>query len=222
MRVSSTIIKMIACAAAAGALVVPGSTVAAAAPLAPVSYSHTKSPTTPYCAQELIPNVAASAQTIAVTCFVAEVDAIATATGDMSYRRLSQTDARSKLMSTQTRRSPLGRAGGASVNAVPGGSGNVLLSTDYDNYTSTGGSLYWYGAVRCGSGGTTYNVANIGAAWNDRIRSVYTWGASACNHNIYWQHQNYAGAYVECGLVVSGCPQMGSVDGQATSIKWYA
>lgn len=184
-----------------------------------VAQSYARSDNTPHCSQQLGANGAAPGP---LKCFATKAAAISIATGDPLYAQMTDAQALSSLRANTSKNKTSGPT--ASTNATPGGSGAVLLSTDYDGYTSSGSSLWWYGDLACGTSGRYYTV-NLGANWNDRISSNYVWGASNCNHVVYYVNNWQSGAFKDCGLAtgVQGCSNFGSVlNNKATSIKWSA
>lgn len=90
---------------------------------------------------------------------------------------------------------------------------DVLIGTEYDNTGFTGQSRNFFAASGCT--GTTWQVSNVGATWNDRFESGKGFGT--CDHNRKFEHENFGGAVVLC---TPNCMNYGSLRNEVTSLRW--
>ncbi|WP_224249368.1 hypothetical protein [Hyalangium gracile] len=83
-------------------------------------------------------------------------------------------------------------------------------------YTETGfsGSSIVFTAVEnCGA----ILYASMPSGWNDAISSMQTFMGSRCRHSFLFEHVNFQGASLDCGL---GCNSLGVLNKQTSSIFW--
>jgi hypothetical protein len=90
---------------------------------------------------------------------------------------------------------------------------SVLLGTEYDNTNFGGASNSYFASAGCAS--TTWQVSNVGAAWNDRFESGKGFGT--CDHNRKFQHADFGGAVVLC---TPNCGTYGTLRDEITSLRW--
>lgn len=91
---------------------------------------------------------------------------------------------------------------------------SVLIGTEYDGSNFTGGSNSYFAPTTCTSS-TTWQVANVGATWNDRFQSGKGFGG--CDTNRKFEHQNYGGAVRLC---TPNCSDYGALANEVTSLRW--
>jgi hypothetical protein len=91
---------------------------------------------------------------------------------------------------------------------------SVLIGTEYDGSGFTGGSNSYFASTTCTST-TTWQVANVGAAWNDRFQSGKGFGG--CDTNRKFEHENFGGAVRTC---TPNCTDYGTLSNQVTSLRW--
>jgi len=92
--------------------------------------------------------------------------------------------------------------------------GSVLIGTEYDGSNFAGGSNSYFAPTTCTSS-TTWQVANVGAAWNDRFQSGKGFGG--CDTNRKFEHQNFGGAVRLC---TPNCSDYGTLANEVTSLRW--
>jgi hypothetical protein len=90
---------------------------------------------------------------------------------------------------------------------------DVLIGTEYDATGFLGGSRNFFAASGCA--GTTWQVPNVGATWNDRFESGKGFGT--CDHNRKFEHDSFDGAVVLC---TPNCSTYGSLRNEVTSLRW--
>jgi hypothetical protein len=90
---------------------------------------------------------------------------------------------------------------------------DVLLGTEYDNLNFGGISHSYFASSGCAS--TTWQVANVGATWNDRFESGKGFGT--CDHNRKFEHADFGGAVVLC---TPNCGTYGALRDEITSLRW--
>lgn len=90
---------------------------------------------------------------------------------------------------------------------------DVLIGTEYDSTSFLGASRNFFAASGCA--GTTWQVANVGATWNDRFESGKGFGT--CDHNRKFEHEDFGGAVVLC---TPNCGTYGSLRNEVTSLRW--
>jgi hypothetical protein len=90
---------------------------------------------------------------------------------------------------------------------------DVLIGTEYDATGFLGGSRNYFAASGCA--GTTWQVPNVGATWNDRFESGKGFGT--CDHNRKFEHDSFGGAVVLC---TPNCSTYGSLRNEVTSLRW--
>jgi hypothetical protein len=90
---------------------------------------------------------------------------------------------------------------------------DVMIGTEYDSTGFLGASRNFFAASGCAS--TTWQVANVGATWNDRFESGKGFGT--CDHNRKFQHENFGGPVVLC---TPNCTTYGALRNEVTSLRW--
>jgi hypothetical protein len=91
---------------------------------------------------------------------------------------------------------------------------SVVIGTEWDANSFVGGSESYSAATTCSSS-TTWQVANVGAAWNDRFSSGKGFGG--CDTNRKFQHENFGGNVRVC---TPNCAEYGALSNQVTSLRW--
>jgi hypothetical protein len=91
---------------------------------------------------------------------------------------------------------------------------SVLIGTEYDGSGFAGSSNSYFASSTCTSS-TTWQVANVGAAWNDRFQSGKGFGG--CDTNKKFQHENFGGTVRTC---TPNCSDYGTLSNQVTSLRW--
>jgi hypothetical protein len=89
-----------------------------------------------------------------------------------------------------------------------------LIWTEYDGSGFAGSSNSYFSASTCTSG-TTWQVANVGAAWNDRFQSGKGFGG--CDTNRKFQHENFGGTV---RTWTPKCTVYGTLSNEVTSLRW--
>jgi hypothetical protein len=100
------------------------------------------------------------------------------------------------------------------VLPLPSSLASVLIGTEYDGSGYTGGSSSYFASTTCTSS-TTWQVANVGAAWNDRFQSGKGFGG--CDTNRKFQHENFGGTVRTC---TPNCTDYGTLSNEVTSLRW--
>jgi len=90
---------------------------------------------------------------------------------------------------------------------------DVLLGTEYDGLNFGGSSKNYFASSGCAN--TTWQVANVGATWNDRFESGVGFGT--CDHNRKFQHVDFGGSVVLC---TPNCGTYGTLRNEVTSLRW--
>jgi hypothetical protein len=93
-------------------------------------------------------------------------------------------------------------------------SANVVIGTEWDGNSFTGASNSYTAPTTCSSS-TTWQVANVGATWNDRFQSGKGFGG--CDTNRKFQHANFGGNVRVC---TPSCAEYGTLSNQVTSLRW--
>ncbi len=91
---------------------------------------------------------------------------------------------------------------------------SVVIGTEWDSNSFTGESNSYTAGSTCSSS-TTWQVANVGAAWNDRFQSGKGFGG--CDTNRKFQHENFGGTVKLC---TPNCADYGTLSNQVTSLRW--
>jgi hypothetical protein len=91
---------------------------------------------------------------------------------------------------------------------------SVLIGTEYDGSGYAGGSNSYFASSTCTSS-TTWQVANVGAEWNDRFQSGKGFGG--CDTNRKYQHENFGGTVRTC---TPNCTDYGTLSNEVTSLRW--
>lgn len=89
----------------------------------------------------------------------------------------------------------------------------VLIGTEWDGTGYAGPSRSYFAASGCA--GTTWQVSNVGATWNDRFESGKGFGT--CDHNRKFEHADFGGAVLLC---TPNCSNYGSLRDEVTSLRW--
>jgi hypothetical protein len=97
---------------------------------------------------------------------------------------------------------------------TPQAATSVVIGTEYDLNSFLGGSTSYTAPTTCSSS-TTYQVANVGAEWNDRFQSGKGFGG--CDTNRKFQHENFGGSVRVC---TPNCGDYGTLANQVTSLRW--
>jgi hypothetical protein len=95
-----------------------------------------------------------------------------------------------------------------------GTTASVVIGTEWDGSSFTGESRSYTAATTC-SAGTTWQVANVGAEFNDRFQSGKGFGG--CDTNRKFQHENFGGTVRLC---TPNCTDYGALSNQVTSLRW--
>jgi hypothetical protein len=90
---------------------------------------------------------------------------------------------------------------------------DILLGTEYDNTGFSGGSKNYFASSGCA--GTTWQVSNVGATWNDRFESGVGFGT--CDHNRKFEHVDFGGSIVLC---TPSCSTYGTLRNEVSSLRW--
>jgi hypothetical protein len=91
---------------------------------------------------------------------------------------------------------------------------SVLIGTEYDSSLFGGASNDYFAASTCTSS-TTWEVANVGVAWNDKFQSGKGFGG--CDTNKKFRNTNFGGTVVTC---TPNCSDYGGLNNQVSSLRW--
>jgi hypothetical protein len=91
---------------------------------------------------------------------------------------------------------------------------SVLIGTEYNGQLFGGASNSYWAATTC-TASTTWEVANVGGAWNDMFESGKGFGG--CRTNKKFRNTNFTGSVVTC---TPTCSNYGSLVNQVSSLKW--
>lgn len=91
---------------------------------------------------------------------------------------------------------------------------NVMIGTEFDGLNFSGASKSYFAATTC-TASTTWQVANVGAEWNDRFQSGKGFGG--CNTNRKFQHESFGGTVRVC---TPNCTDYAALANQVTSLRW--
>lgn len=91
---------------------------------------------------------------------------------------------------------------------------SVLLGTEYASANFAGASNDYFASSTC-TPSTTWQVANVGASWNDLFRSGRGFGG--CHTNKKYRNTNFGGTVVTC---TPSCTNYGSLNSQVSSLTW--
>lgn len=91
---------------------------------------------------------------------------------------------------------------------------SVLLGTEYNGSLFAGASNSYFAASTC-TASTTWEVANVGAAWNDMFESGMGFGG--CRTNKKFRNTNFTGSIKTC---TPNCSDYGTLDDQVSSLRW--
>jgi hypothetical protein len=97
---------------------------------------------------------------------------------------------------------------------TPTGRASVLIGTEYDLTSFAGGSYDFFASSTC-TASTTWQVANVGALWNDRFESGTGFGG--CHTNKKFRNTNFGGTVVTC---TPTCSNYGALNNQVSSLRW--
>jgi hypothetical protein len=101
----------------------------------------------------------------------------------------------------------------SSLFDAPAALTSVLLGSEYDHTSFTGGSTNYFASSGCA--GTTWQVSNVGPALNDTFESGIGFGT--CDHNRKFEHADFGGAVALC---TPNCSTYGSLRNKVTSLRW--
>jgi hypothetical protein len=98
---------------------------------------------------------------------------------------------------------------------VPAPNGRQVIGIEWEHANYYGSSsIYWSEAADCRT--SSFEVAQVADAWNDRISSAQAY--SYCNHSAHFEHADFTGAQVDCG---TDCAYIGhAMNDRTTSIRW--
>lgn len=102
----------------------------------------------------------------------------------------------------------------AEALVTAGVAASVLIGTEYDGNLFAGSSQSYFAPTTCTTG-VSWEVANVGATWNDRFQSGKGFGG--CDANRKFEHQNFGGAVKLC---TPSCTDYGTLSNEVTSLRW--
>lgn len=91
---------------------------------------------------------------------------------------------------------------------------SVLLGTEYIGAAFIGASNSYFATSTC-TASTTWEVANVGATWNDMFESGRGFGG--CHTNKKFRNTNFGGTVVTC---TPSCGNYGALNNQVSSLRW--
>ncbi len=91
---------------------------------------------------------------------------------------------------------------------------SVLIGTEYDDTGYSGSSISYFAPRTC-SASTTWEVAWVGATWNDRFESGKGFGS--CDTNKKFQNVDFGGAARTC---TPNCTSYQGLANQVSSLRW--
>jgi len=94
--------------------------------------------------------------------------------------------------------------------------GSVLIGTEYTADSYAGSSHSYFASSTCSSG-TTWDVADVGGAWNNDFESGKGFGGCDTNKKFAWQ--NFGGDVRTC---TPNCATYGALQNDVTSLRWRA
>lgn len=90
----------------------------------------------------------------------------------------------------------------------------VMIGTEYIGTGFSGASNSYFAASTC-TASTTWEVANVGAAWNDMFESGKGFGG--CHTNKKFRNTNFGGAVVTC---TPNCSDYLALAAKVSSLRW--
>lgn len=180
----------------AGALVLPGTGVAAA----------TAQEVPTHCAVRLVPvgpggfPGEVETEIVDLGCYETYAQAFSAGSGGQAELPASVTPA-------QVTQAMLDEAGvGAAL-------GDYHIGTEWDNTAYGGSSIQYWATGDCV--GTTWTVDWVGAAWNDRFESGK--GFASCDRNKKFEDIDFGGAVRTC---TPNCTGYGALNNEVSALKW--
>lgn len=197
---SSVTLLVVAALSVAAAVVSPA---ANALPTPPVITSHMASQRTPFCAAPATPvGAPAPPRASYADCFSTRGAALAKATGNPAYARMSEPDAvKAQLALVRSPSPDMPPAAGSEVTATA--TSQQLLSIDFEHAYYEGQTIYWYG-VSGGCSTQSYRADYMPSGWDRRVSSALLVASGNCNHNFHYDGQSAIGNRVDCTY---GMPQ---------------
>jgi hypothetical protein len=93
------------------------------------------------------------------------------------------------------------------------GGGDFLIGREWDDLGFSGDNVEYFADRGCAN--TTWQVANVGLAWNDRFQSGK--GFANCDHNRKFEHTQFNGAVLLC---TPNCNNYGALNNEVSSLRW--
>ena len=90
----------------------------------------------------------------------------------------------------------------------------VLIGTEYNSSGYAGASQSYFAPVTC-STGVVWEVADVGATWDNRFQSGKGFGG--CDTNKKFQNTNFGGNVLTC---TPNCSDYGALSNQVSSLRW--
>jgi hypothetical protein len=91
---------------------------------------------------------------------------------------------------------------------------SVLIGTEYTGQLFSGASQSYWATTTC-TASTTWEVPNVGAAWNDMFESGKGFGG--CHTNRKFRNTNFGGTVIIC---TPNCSNYGGLTNQVSSLRW--
>lgn len=92
--------------------------------------------------------------------------------------------------------------------------GSTLIGTEYTADSYAGSSHSYFASSTCGAG-TTWEVADVGASWNNDFESGKGFGGCDTNKKFAWQ--NFGGSVKTC---TPNCATYGTLQNDVSSLRW--
>jgi hypothetical protein len=92
--------------------------------------------------------------------------------------------------------------------------GSTLIGTEYTADSYAGSSHSYFASSTC-SAGTTWEVADVGASWNNDFESGKGFGGCDANKKFAWQ--NFGGDVRTC---TPNCATYGALQNDVSSLRW--
>ena len=92
--------------------------------------------------------------------------------------------------------------------------GSTLIGTEYTADSYAGSSHSYFASSTCGAG-TTWEVADVGASWNNNFESGKGFGGCDTNKKFAWQ--NFGGNVKTC---TPNCATYGALQNDVSSLRW--
>jgi len=100
----------------------------------------------------------------------------------------------------------------SSTQALPLSS--VLIGTEWAGLNYGGNSNSYFASSTC-SAGVTWQIADVGSAWDNTFSSGKGFGG--CDTNKKFQNVNFGGSVLTC---TPNCPNYGALSNQVSSLRW--